>query len=355
MQTHKPRITLKDIARHVGVHASTVSRVLNPKTREMVTKRIADQVIRTSEQLGYRPNTFAQSLRTNRSYTVGVMVPDLTNPAFAPIIKGIDNVLEQSGYGVIVANTDNVLEKERRSVEKFHERQVDGLIIATARRLDNVVETCLEEGTPFVLAVRSTIKKDVNSVVSDEIAGGQMIVSHLAQLGHKKIAYVAGPQFLSTGFERYQGYLQGLKNEGLKVDKDLVAIGDAFTEEEGRRAASMIRANRKPFTAIVAGNDLMALGCYDELIAKGLRCPDDLSVVGYDDMPFTRHFNPPLTTVHTPLLDVGMQAAYILLEKIWKPEKPTHALKLQPHLIVRGSTGIPSSYFETGTKVTNQK
>ena len=353
MQTHKPRITLKDIARNVGVHPSTVSRVLNPDTRQMVTKRIADRVIHASEQLGYRPNTFAQSLRTNRSYTVGVMVPDLTNPAFGPIIKGIDNVLEQSGYSVIVANTDNVLEKEKRSVDKFHERQVDGLIIATARRLDDVVITCLEEGTPFVLVVRSTIEKGVNSVVSDEIVGGQMIVSHLAQLGHKKIAYVAGPQFLSTGFERYQGYLQGLKNAGLELDEDLVAIGDAFTEAEGRQAASTINANKKPFTAIVAANDLMALGCYDELITKGLKCPDDVSVVGYDDMPFTRHFNPPLTTVHTPLLDVGMQAARILLERIWKPEQPAHALKLQPHLIVRASTGIPSSFSETGTKATN--
>lgn len=309
----------------------------------MVTKRIADQVIYTSELLGYRPNTFAQSLRTNRSYTVGVMVPDLTNPAFAPIIKGIDNVLEESGYSVIVANTDNMLEKEKRSVEKFHERQVDGLIIATARRLDNVVATCLEEGTPFVLAVRSNLEKGVASVVSDEIIGGQMIVSHLAQLGHKKIAYVAGPQFLSTGYERYQGYLQGLKMASLELEEDLIAVGNAFTEDEGRRAANSINAKRKPFTAIVAANDLMALGCYDALIAKGLKCPNDVSVVGYDDMPFSRRFNPPLTTVHTPLLDVGIQAARILLERILKPGQPTQVLKLQPHLVVRSSTSIPCS------------
>ena len=166
-----------------------------------------------------------------------------------------------------------------------------------------------------------------------------MIISHLAQLGHAHIAYVAGPQFLSTGFERYQGYLLGMRSSELEVDDDLIAIGDAFTEEEGRRAVDRILAARKRFTAIVAANDLMALGCYDELMAKGLKCPDDISVVGFDDMPFAGHFNPPLTTIHTPLTEVGTNAARILLEHIKEPELPACTLKLRPDLIVRKSTG----------------
>ena len=292
IQFQRSRVTLRDIAQNVGVHASTVSRVLNPSTRKMVTEEIAVKVTHAAEKLGYRPNTFAQSLKTNRSYTVGVMVPDLTNPAFASIIKGIDNVLEEAGYSVIVANTDNTVEREKRNVEKFHERQVDGLIIATARRQDDLVAECRAEGIPFVLAVRSTADIGVSSVVSDEVIGGKMIISHLVQLGHVNIAYVAGPQFLSTGFERYQGYLKGMRSSELDVDDDLIAIGDAFTEEEGREAVGRMLAARKRFTAIVAANDLMALGCYDELMAKGLKCPDDISVVGFDDMPFAGHFNP---------------------------------------------------------------
>ena len=338
IQNSKSRVTLRDIARHVGVHPSTVSRVLNPGTRQMVTEEIAMKVTKAAHELGYRPNAFAQSLKTNRSCTIGVMVPDLTNAAFAPIIKGIDNVLEESGYSVIVANTDNVAERAKRNVDKFRERQVDGLVIATARRQDELVADCRAEGTPFVLAVRSTTDIGVSSVVSDEVIGVKMVMSHLVQLGHRDIACVAGPQFLSTGFERYQGYLQGLAQAGLEADPDLFAEGEAFTEEEGRRAASKILATRKKFTAIVASNDLMALGCYDELMAKGLKCPDDVSVVGFDDMPFASHFNPPLTTVHTPLLDVGAEAARILLEQIEEPDLPARALKLRPELIVRAST-----------------
>ena len=340
MQNSKPRVTLRDIARHVGVHPSTVSRVLNPATRKMVTEEIAEKVTRASAELGYRPNVFAQSLKTNRSFTIGVMVPDLTNAAFALIIKGIDNVLEESGYSVIVANTDNSAERAKRNLDKFRERQVDGLVIATASRQDELVADCRAEATPFVLTVRSTTDIGVSSVVSDEIMGGIMIISHLAQLGHKDIAYVAGPQFLSTGFERYQGYLQGLAQVGLKANSDLFAEGEAFTEEAGRRAASKILATRQKFTAIVAGNDLMALGCYDELMAKGLKCPEDVSVVGFDDMPFAGHFNPPLTTVHTPLLDIGAEAARILLEQIEEADLPPRTQKLRPELIVRASTEL---------------
>ncbi|MDP6926862.1 MAG: LacI family DNA-binding transcriptional regulator [Rhodospirillales bacterium] len=333
------RVTLRDIADKIGVHPSTVSRVLNPKTRQMVTEEIADKVLSAAEEMGYRPNLFALSLKTNRSFTVGVMVPDLTNPAFAPIIKGIDNVLEQSGYNVIVANTDNLIDKQQRSVEKFRERHVDGLIIATAQRKDSVIDECCAEGTPFVLAVRASTDIGVSSVVSDENVGANMVISHLAQLGHTEIAHVAGPQFYSTGFERHQGFLQGMQNAGLNPDPELIAFCDAFTEEEGRRATSKLLAMRKKFTAIFAANDMLALGVYDELEADGIRCGTDISVVGFDDMPFADKFNPPLTTVHTPLIDVGAEAARILLEQIDNPDIPARTIKLKPDLIVRKSSG----------------
>jgi LacI family transcriptional regulator len=335
----RTRVTLRDIATEVGVHPSTVSRVLNPKTRGMVTDEIAQKIDAAVEKLGYRPNAFAQSLRTNKSFTVGVLVPDLTNAAFTPIIKGIDSVMEEAGYSVLVANTDNVTDRERRNVEKFRERHVDGLVIATAHRQDPLIDDCRAEGTPFVCAVRSTTDIGVSSVVSDENLGGAMIVSHLAQLGHTRIAYVGGPQFLSTGYERYQGIVQGLHDKGLDLDDELVTFGEAFTEEEGRRAANKLLATRKKFTALVAANDLMALGCYDELAAAGLKCPEDTSVVGFDDMPFAGKFNPPLTTIQTPLLDVGAEAARILLDQIDNPDTPARSIKLRPELIVRDSTG----------------
>lgn len=335
----KSRITLKDVASKVGVHSSTVSRVLNPKTRNMVTEEIAKKILAAVDKMGYRPNAFAQSLKTNRSFTVGVMVPDLTNPAFAPIIKGIDDMLEAHGYSVIVANTYNLVKKQQSTFEKFRERHVDGLIIATAKRKDKLIDECRKDGTPFVQAIRTSNDPDVCSVVSDERIGGHMVISHLAQLGHKKIAYVAGPQYFSTGYERYQGFLQGMKAAGLKPDKDLVVFCDSFSEEDGRNATSKLLALRKKFTAIYASNDIMALGVYDELEANGIKCGKDISVVGFDDMPFADKFNPPLTTVHTPLVNIGSEAARILLEKINDNDIPARTIKLKPDLIVRASTG----------------
>ena len=336
----KPRITLKDVAIKVGVHSSTVSRALNPATKGMVTKKIAAQVISAATDMGYRPNTFAQSLKTNRSYTIGVLVPDLTNPAFAPIINGIENMLETHGYSVMVASTYNLAKKQQSTLNKFRERQVDGLIIATAMRGDQIIKDCILEGTPFVEAVRTSGNTDVCSVISDEITGGIMVISHLAQLGHKEIAYIAGPQFLSTGFNRYQGFLQGMKENGLIVDQNLIISCGAFSEEEAGNAANKLLANKKKITAIYVGNDIMALGVYNELEARAIKCGKDISVVGFDDMPFANKFNPPLTTIHTPMINVGTEAARILLDKINEINIPAQIIKIRPELIIRSSSGI---------------
>ena len=335
----KPRVTLKDVASKVGVHSSTVSRVLNPATKDMVTEEIANKILSTVAEMGYRPNTFAQSLKTNRSYTVGVMVPDLTNPSFALIIKGIDNMLEAHGYSVIVANTYNLEEKQKSTLEKFRERHVDGLIIATAKRKEELIDDCIREGTPFVQAVRASENINVCSVVSDELIGGNMVISHLAHLGHKEIAYIAGPQFISTGFARYQGFLQGMMNAGLDIDQELTVFCDTFSEEEGRNAASKLLALDKKITAVYVGNDIMAPGVYDELEARGIKCGKDISIVGFDDMPFANKFNPPLTTVHTPMVNIGTEAARILIDKINDNDIPARTIKLKPDLIVRNSTG----------------
>jgi len=336
----KPRITLKDVAIKVGVHSSTVSRALNPATKGMVTDGIANRIISAATDMGYRPNAFAQSLKTNRSYTIGVLVPDLTNPAFAPIINGIENMLETHGYSVMVASTYNLAKKQQSTLNKFRERQVDGLIIATAMRGDKLIKDCILEGTPFVEAVRTSGNTDVCSVISDEITGGIMVISHLAQLGHKKIAYIAGPQFLSTGFNRYQGFLQGMKKNGLIVDQNLIISCSAFSEEEARNAASKLLTNKRKITAIYVGNDIMALGVYNELEAQAIKCGKDISVVGFDDMPFANKFNPPLTTIHTPMINVGTEAARILLDKINEINIPAQIIKIKPELVIRSSSGI---------------
>ena len=334
----KPRITLKDIATKAGVHSSTVSRVINPKTRDMVTKKVADKILSLIKKYNYRPNTFAQSLKTNRSFTIGIIVPDLTNPAFSTIIKGAENMLETHGFSVMISNTYNSSEKQLSTYEKFMDRHVDGLIIASSKIEDPFIKKCKQDEIPFVQAVRASSDKGVSSVVSDEVSGGIMVISHLKTLGHNQIAYISGPQFISTGKERYQGFIQGMKLAEIKINNRLVIFCNSFSEEEGRNAAKKLLATKTNFTAIFTGNDIMALGVYSELKKHRIKCGKDISVVGFDDMPFADKFNPPLTTVHTPLIDVGKEAARLLLDKIENSGIKASKIKLEPDLIIRAST-----------------
>jgi len=340
----QPKITLRDVARQVGVHPSTVSRVLNPDTRDMVTPEIARRVIEAARQLSYHPNPFAYSLKTNRSLLVGVLVPDLVNPIFPPIIRGIESVLEAAGYTSIVANSDGHAERERVILERMKERQVDGLILATAQRDDATIIRTREEGVPLVLVNRTVESTPVEAVVIEDRAGIRLAVEHLTALGHRRIAHLAGPQDVSTGHRRREGFLAVLRDLGMDATAAPIEPCAAYTEEEGRRGLLALLDRGTPFTALVAANDLLALGCYDALEERGLRCPEHLSVTGFNDMPMVGKLSPPLTTVHIPLYDMGAEAARMLLAQLQGAGVPPRTVSLQPRLIVRKSTGpVPAA------------
>ncbi|MHA1109098.1 MAG: LacI family DNA-binding transcriptional regulator, partial [Alphaproteobacteria bacterium] len=310
----RSRVTLRDVARHVGVHPSTVSRVLNPRTRSMVSSEIAGRVDKAAGALHYRPNPIAYGLRTNHSFTVGVVVPDLTNPVFPPIIRGLENTLEEAGYTAIVANSDNDRVRERTIVERMRGRSVDGLVFATAHRDDPLVSECIDDEIPLVL-LNNTLEDDAAaSVVSDDCGGIQRIVEHLAGLGHKRFAHIAGPQDTSTALARYRGLLDAVAERGLSCDPELVVFCDAYSVDEGRRASEELLRARESFTAIVAANDLLALGCYDSFASAGIDCPADISLTGFNDMPFMDKVNPPLTTIRIPHYRMGAEAGRILIE-----------------------------------------
>ena len=334
----KPRVTLKEVAAIAGVHSSTVSRVINPKTRHMVTEKVADKILSLIKECNYRPNTFAQSLKTNRSFTIGIIVPDLTNPAFSTIIKGAENMLEKHGFSVMISNTYNSSIKQHSTYDKFMDRHVDGLIIASSKIEDPFIRKCKHDEVPFVQAVRASSDKSVSSVVSDEVTGGIMVISHLKGLGHDQIAYISGPQFISTGKERYQGFIEGMESAEIKINNNLVIFCNSFSEQEGQNATKKLLAGKTKFSAIFTGNDIMALGVYSELRQNSITCGKDISVVGFDDMPFADKFNPPLTTVHTPLIDVGKEAARLLLDRIENSKSKTSKIKIKPELIIRDST-----------------
>jgi LacI family transcriptional regulator len=219
--------TLRDVARLAEVHPGTVSRALNPQTRRMVNAETARRVLEAAEQLGYRPNPIARGLKTNRSHTIGVLVPDLTNPLFPPIVRGIQDKLEQAGYTPLIANTDNDPERERNDFDAMRARQVDGVIAATAR-LDPADELS-EGGLPVVYVLRRHEQGDVSSSTADDQRGGELAVEHLVELGHTRIAHLGGPIGVSTGRDRHEGFERAMERAGLAVDPALVRFGAAFT------------------------------------------------------------------------------------------------------------------------------
>jgi LacI family transcriptional regulator len=334
-------VTIRDVARLAEVHPGTVSRALNPETRGLVNAATAQRVIAAAEQLGYRPNPIARGLKTNRSYTVGVLVPDITNPLFPPILRGIEDRLSEAGYTTLIVNTDNDPERERGALETMRARHVDGFITATARLEGHVLSGVALAGSPIVLVNRGLEDGTLPMVGIDDRAGTRLAVEHIASLGHRSIAHIAGPQTTSTGHQRYLGFRDAMADLGLEVDRRLVVFADAFTEPAGAQALRGLIDALPEFTAVVAANDLLAIGCYDVLAERGLACPGDISVVGFNDIPFIDRLQPALSSVRVPQRELGVAAADLFLEYIADPALPARQILLDPSLIVRGSTAPP--------------
>ncbi|HTR71795.1 MAG TPA: substrate-binding domain-containing protein, partial [Mycobacteriales bacterium] len=251
--------------------------------------------------------------------------------------------LREAGYTPLIANTDNDAERERVAYEAMSARQVDGFIAATAVRDHWLLEDRASRGAKVVLVNRRVDSDAIPAVVGDDHEGVRLAVEHLAALGHRRIAHLGGSQALYTGWSRHSGFRDAMRSGDLALDDDLIVFSDTFTEREGARCCGQLLDRRRDFTAIVAGNDLLALGCYDALEERGLRCPEDVSVVGYNDMPFVDRFRPPLTTVRVPHYELGATAAELMLEQLQEIQALPRQLRLSPELVVRGSTGPPAA------------
>ena len=334
-----PPVTLKDVAARARVHPATASRALNPETRLLVREDTAARVLEAAAELGYRPNTVARSLRTRRSHSVGVLIPDLNNPLFPPIVRGIEDRLAAAGDVALIGNTDGDPDRERMLFEQMRARHVDGLVLATVHLGDPLLAESARADLPVVLMNRLAQDYSLPSVSVDNERGIRMAVAHLAQLGHTRIAHIAGPQEVSTGLARYRGFLAAMEAHGLAPDPELIVTARAFSIEEGHRCAQLLMHRDPGCTAVAAGNDMLAVGCYAALDEAGLRCPQDISVVGFNDMPFIDRLRPPLTTIRFPHYQVGTEAAQLLLERIAGHTGPVKVLFLAPELVVRGSTG----------------
>lgn len=334
-------MTVRDVAEKVGVHPGTVSRVLNPGRRHLIGEETAKRVERAAKDLGYEVNQIARGLRTRQSFIIGVQIPDLTNPLFPPMVRGIEDYLDPFGYTALLTNTDSDPKREARGLDALAAWQVDGFLIAPTEPRSERVERMIQDGVPLVALNRSLPQVGGFAVTPDDRRGALDSVEHLVKLGHSKIAFVGGPQSMSPGRDRYRGFLEALQEHGLPDPAELTVFADSFLGGAGVEPTRELLARDVPFTAVVVGNDLLALDVIDVLADAGLSCPKDVSIVGFNDMPFVDRINPPLTTIHFSHYEMGRSAAELLLGRINDTSAKPRTVVLATHLVERGSTSKP--------------
>ena len=335
------QVTLEDVAKVVGVNKATVSRALNPSTRSIVNSQTASRIIQAAEALGYVRNFTARSLRVQTTMTVGVVIPDITNAIFPPMVRGIENYLSQHGYTVLLADTDESSDAEDLAITSLLERRVDGFIVATGTEEDRAVTKLFNLGTPVVLVNRGAGKVPYPLVTGDDAAGIRAVVAHLKDLGHRDIVHVAGPSNFSTTRARTKAFLRACQDSGLN---GRVFATTMLRANAGEVAMDSLLAEGRDFTAVVAATDLLALGVLKSLRRHGVVCPEEVSVVGFNDMPFSEEFGPGLTTVRVPLAEMGEEAARLLVRRLGGEDLAPSVLTMPVALVERNSTARGPHY-----------
>lgn len=336
-ETRPPRPpTLRDVAREAGVHVSTVSRVLNDQAAAgRITRDTEDRIRTIARRLGYRRNTIARALRTGRTLVVGMVVPDVANLYQAGITRGAGDVLYADGYSLILASTDDDPDHAESQVSAMLGVQAEGLLYGVAREDDAVLAGLVDEGIPVVLFNRAAETPGVSAVLPDDHTGTRLAVEHLLSLGHRNIVHVGGPEDVSSTVNRLQTFEDTLRAAGLTGSH---GFAHRQIEEEGHRVMGELLEESPDATAVLAANDRLALGVIDAIRDSGRSCPEEVSVVGFNDMPYSERFSPPLTTVHISQYELGSMAAGLLLKTIADPGRPSEIQLATPSLVIRGST-----------------
>jgi len=333
-----PRSTsIKDIARLARVSHSTVSRALNGS--DEVSAATVARIRRIAEQTGYRASAAARSLVMGRSDMIGVVVTNIADPFVAGVVSGIEDMAEQHGYSVFLANSNGEAEREVRVVRSFEERRVDGIIVTSSRVGALYVPLLERMQVPVVLLNNQHPSQFAHSVLIDNEGASVTATRHLIGLGHRRIAYLGDRFGHQSDKERYEGYRRALREAGIEYSADLVAHGDG-KPEGGEEAMARLLALRNPPTAVFCYNDMSALGAMRRIRDSGWRIPGDVSVAGFDDLYISRYLEPPLTTVRQPMRQMGRMAMETLLH-IFDGPYSTHNLRVEGQLVVRQSTAAP--------------
>jgi len=327
--------TIRQVAEKARVSPTTVSHVIN-NTR-FVSKDVQRRVRAAMDELGYRPNALARSLRRGETHTLGLVLPDSANPFFAEVGRCIESAAFELGYSVILCNTEGDSAKEHLYLDVLSKKQVDGVIFVATGHQADALRVLLRQ-MPVVVVDRDLPDVEVDAVLADNRRGGYLATQHLVDLGHRRIGCIAGPSNVTPSAQRVTGYREALFEANLPVDESLILRGD-FHPESGWAAARNLLSRPDAPTALFACNDLMAIGVMRAAAETGRRVPADLAIVGFDDIELATYTIPPLTTIGQPKMEMGRAAVKLLVDRICDRARPLHRELLPTQLVVRGSCG----------------
>ena len=333
------RKRLKDVAGEAGVSTTVASRALG--SYGYVSRESREKVLRAAKKIGYQPDQIAKGLRTRKTYTIGLVISDISNTWFTTVVRAIEDVAEQNGYNLILCNTDENQEKETRYLKVLQSKKVDGLIIACTGEKSPYLKKLIRAGLSVILIDRKLKGFHATQVIIDNEFGAYEAAKHLINLGHKRIGVINGHPRTTPGEERFKGYKRALAENNISLDPTLVKYGD-FRMEKAREGCQELLKVKNPPTAIFVANNVMVMGTYQVLKENNIKIPEEIAVVGFDDPEWASLMEPPLTTVRQPSHSIGTMACQALLQRIRKDERrrlSDEEIVLRPKLIIRKSCG----------------
>ena len=331
--------TIRDVAKKAGVSVGTVSHVMTGSGAVSPERR--ERVLAAIRELDYQPDSVARSLKTRQTKMLGAIISDITNPFFPQLVRGAEDCAMRHRYLLITVNTDDQAEREREVLSLLLARQVDGLLLVASPKSSDQshIERALQSGTPIVALDRIPEGSPLDAVYVNNLKGALMCMNHLLRLGHRRIGYLGGDWDLHNVRQRLRGYQQALEEAGIPADETLIGYGD-FRQESGYRLAKEILLRADPPTAFFAGNAMMGIGALKAIQELGLRCPEDVALTTFDDLPFGDVIQPRLTAVAQPAYEIGRRGVELLIDRIEGRASPPGPIRveLDAELIVRAST-----------------
>lgn len=337
------RATLKEVALQAGVSTATVSNVLNGK--KYVSNEVKEQVHSAMQSLNYQPNIIAKSLRIQESRIIGLLISDIANPFFSSVVRGIENELAANDYNILLCNTDSSVEKEREYLEGLIGKRIDGLVVSSAGNTGDYFRSLERTGVPIVFLNRCPEFMNCDVIMTNNTSGAYSATEHLIRHGYSKIAIINGPTSISTGKDRLTGYRRALEDYGMDEQESLVKTGQFDYQSGYEKMKELLEQDYKP-DAVFISNNSMTLGGYKYIKEKGIRIPEQLAVIVYDDPEWAELVDPPITSVRQQTYELGVQAAKLIMASIKDKKTKRDIMYMDTSLIIRESCGCDRRHLQ---------